>query len=263
MLMMLAKTATIAKPSKQVETVLEYQRTGDKALLEDLIESNVRMVMKIAKSYVRRACPMQDLVSEGTIGIIDAANRYSPDHGANFNTYAQQWIRARVQEYVQKNSSALKIGGRTARTLFSSLARVMRKHGQDVTDELIAQELNLDKAEVVEALRYMNRYGSSLDASIGAEGRTLAELKGCDSPTQEAVLIQREEDDKRATLFTSFGATLNEREQLIYHERMLASSPKGLKELSEIIGVSMERVRQLEKGIMQRLEKAAHKTYRS
>ena len=102
MLLTLAQTATIASPKTQIDTVLEYQRTGNKALLAKLVESNVRLVMKIAKSYIRHGCEMEDLVSEGTIGIIDAADRYQPTHGANFTTYAQQWIRARVQEYVQK-----------------------------------------------------------------------------------------------------------------------------------------------------------------
>ena len=74
MLLTLAQTANIASPKTQIETVLEYQRTGNKALLATLVESNVRLVMKIAKSYVRQGCSMEDLVSEGTIGIIDAAN---------------------------------------------------------------------------------------------------------------------------------------------------------------------------------------------
>jgi RNA polymerase sigma-32 factor len=257
MLLALAQTARIAAPNAQVQTVLEYQRTGDKALLASLIESNVRLVMKVAKSYIRHNCPMEDLVSEGTIGIIDAANRYSPDHGANFTTYAQQWIRARVQEYVQKNSSAFKVGGRTVRTLFQSLARIMRKHGQDVNVDLIAEELGLDAQQVTEALQYMNRQGRSLNAPIGNDGRTLAEIKGDGRLNPEQELIAREEQARQQSFFQGFAHSLTEREQVIYHGRMLSAEPKGLKELSEIIGVSMERVRQIEKKIFNKLESQA------
>ena len=262
MLLALAQTANIASPQTQIETVLEYQRTGNKALLAKLIESNVRLVMKVAKSYVRANCSMEDLVSEGTIGIIDAANKYEPNHGANFTTYAQQWIRARVQEYVQKNSSQFKVGGRTVRTLFQSLARVMRKHGEHVDAELIANELGLDVAEVCEALKYMNRQGRSLNAPIGKEGRPLAEVKSDNRPTAESELIAFEEEQTRTALFTSFPATLSEREQTIYHDRMLAEEPKGLKELSAVLGVSMERVRQIEKAIFNKLQSAARKQLR-
>ena len=262
MLFMLAQTATIASPKTQIETVLEYQRTGDKALLGTLIESNIRLVMKISKSYIRHSCPMEDLVSEGTIGIIDAANRYEPDHGANFTTYAQQWIRARVQEYVQKNSSQFKVGGRTVRTLFQSLARVMRKHGEHVNAELIANELGLEVAEVTEALQYMNRQGRSLNAPIGSEGRPLSDVKSDGRKTQEQNLIAREEREAQAAFFGDFAKNLTERENLIYRERMLAEEPKGLKELSVIIGVSMERVRQIEKRIFLKLQSAAHNKLR-
>ena len=262
MLLTLAQTARIATPNSQVQTVLEYQRTGDKALLASLIESNIRLVMKISKSYIRHNCPMEDLVSEGTIGIIDAANRYSTDHGANFTTYAQQWIRARVQEYVQKNSSQFKVGGRTVRTLFQSLARVMRKHGQDVNVDLIAAELGLDAAQVTEALQYMNRQGRSLNAPIGTDGRCLAEVKSDGRMNPEQEFIAREEQAREQSFFQGFAHKLTEREQTIYHERMLSDEPKGLKELSEIIGVSMERVRQIEKRIFLKLQSAAHNTLR-
>jgi RNA polymerase sigma-32 factor len=238
MLLTLAQTARIATPNFQVQTVLEYQRTGNKALLASLIESNIRLVMKISKSYIRHNCPMEDLVSEGTIGIIDAANRYSTDHGANFTTYAQQWIRARVQEYVQKNSSQFKVGGRTVRTLFQSLARVMRKHGQDVNVDLIAGELGLDAAQVTEALQYMNRQGRSLNAPIGTDGRCLAEVKSDGRMNPEQEFIAREEQAREQSFFQGFAHKLTDREQIIYRERMLSDEPKGLKELSEIIGVS-------------------------
>ena len=262
MLLTLAQTARIAAPNAQIQTVLEYQRTGDNALLASLIESNVRLVMKIAKSYIRHNCPMEDLVSEGTIGIIDAANRYSPDHGANFTTYAQQWIRARVQEFVQKNSSVMKVGGRTVRTLFQSLARIMRKHGENVDVDLIAAELGLDADKVTEALRYMNRQGQRLDAPIRGQGRTIAEIKGDGRLSPEQSLIAREEQARQQSFFQGFAHSLTEREQIIYHDRMLADEPKGLKELSEIIGVSMERVRQIEKAIFNKLQSAAHNTLR-
>ena len=138
----------------------------------------------------------------------------------------------------------------------------MRKHGEHVDAELIANELGLDVAEVTEALQYMNRQGRSLNAPIGSEGRPLSDVKSDGRMTQEQALIAREEQQATASFFGDFAEGLKEREVLIYRERMLAEEPKGLKELSEIIGVSMERVRQIEKAIFNKLQSAARQQLR-
>ena len=138
----------------------------------------------------------------------------------------------------------------------------MRKHGEHVDADLIARELGLEVAEVTEALQYMNRQGRSLNAPMGSEGRPLSDVKSDGRKTQEQALIAREEQQATASFFGDFAKGLKEREVLIYRERMLAEEPKGLKELSEIIGVSMERVRQIEKAIFNKLQSAARQQLR-
>ena len=183
MLFTIATQNKVAAPNAQIEAVLNFQRSDfkDSNALQFLIQSNIRSVIKIAKGYVRPGCELEDLIAEGTIGIINAAQRWEPEHGANFNTYANNWIRAAIQEFVQKNSSAFKVGGRTVRTLFQSLARVLRQHGKDADPALIARELNLDVAQVTEALQFMSRRGRSLDAPMGPEGRPFYEVTADDS----------------------------------------------------------------------------------
>jgi RNA polymerase sigma-32 factor len=248
-------------PNAQIAAVQRFQQSDfkDRASLETLIDSNIRLVIKIAKSYERHGCELEDLVSEGTIGIINAAQRWEAEHGANFTTYAQQWIRAAIQEYVQKNSSAFKVGGRTVRTLFQSLARVMRENGGIADASLIAKELNLDEAEVAYALRYMNRQGKALDAPVGPEGRPFHDMIGDDSLSAEEALIAKEENQTTDDLFLNFAKGLSEREQVIYFDRMLADNPVGLVQLGEVFGISAERVRQIEAVIFSKLQKAARK----
>ena len=259
MLFTLATQNKVAAPNAQIEAVLNFQRSDfkDSNALQFLIQSNIRSVIKIAKGYVRPGCELEDLIAEGTIGIINAAQRWEAEHGANFNTYANNWIRAAIQEFVQKNSSAFKVGGRTVRTLFQSLARVIRQHGKDADPALIARELNLDVAQVTEALQFMSRRGRSLDAPMGPEGRPFYEVTADDSLDPEAALIAKEEEQGTNDLFVSFGATLSERDQVIYFERMLADEPRGLKDLASQLGVSAERVRQLEQRIFAKLQTAA------
>ena len=166
MLFTIATQNKPAAPNAQIAAVQRFQASDfkDKDSLQFLIQSNIRSVIKIAKGYVRPGCELEDLIGEGTIGLMEAAQRWEPEHGANFNTYASNWIRARVQEFVQKNSSAFKVGGRTVRTLFQSLARVLRQHGKDADPALIARELNLDVAQVTEALQFMSRLWVPKDA---------------------------------------------------------------------------------------------------
>ena len=261
MLFTLATQNKPAAPNAQIAAVQRFQASDfkDKGSLQFLIESNIRSVIKIAKGYVRPGCELEDLIAEGTIGLMEAAQRWEPEHGANFNTYANNWIRARVQEFVQKNSSAFRVSGRTVRTLFQSLARVIRQHGKDVDAALIAKELNLNEAEVSEALQFMNRQGRSLDAPMGPEGRPFYEVTADDSLDPEAALIAKEEEQETNDLFMSFGATLSERHQVVYFERMLADNPRGLKDLANQLGVSAERVRQIEGIIFNKLQKAARK----
>ena len=259
MLFTLATQNKPAAPNDQIAAVLRFQASDfqDRNALQFLIESNIRSVIKIAKGYVRRGCELEDLIAEGTIGLMEAAQRWEPEHGANFNTYASNWIRARVQEFVQKNSSAFKVGGRTVRTLFQSLARVLRKHGKDADVELIASELSLDVAQVTEALQFMNRNGRSLDAPMGPEGRPFYEVTADNSLNPEQALLAKEEEQGANDLFVSFGKSLSERDRVIYFERMLSDEPRGLQDLADQLGVSAERVRQLEKRIFNRLESKA------
>jgi len=262
MLFTLATQNKPAAPNAQIAAVLRFQASDfkDQDALQFLIESNIRSVIKIAKSYVRPGCELEDLIADGTIGLIEAAQRWEPEHGANFNTYASNWVRARVQEFVQKNSSAFKVGGRTVRTLFQSLARVLRKHGKDADPTLIANELNLDVAQVTEALQFMSRRGRSLDAPMGVEGRPFYEVTASNDLNPEQALIAKEEEQASGDLFMSFGSTLTERDQVIYFERMLSEEPRGLQDLANQFGVSAERVRQLEQRIFAKLQTAARKS---
>jgi RNA polymerase sigma-32 factor len=232
-----------------------WQERGDRAALDALVGSHVRLVVKIARGFKGYGLPLGDLVSEGNLGLMQAARKFEPARGFRFATYAMWWIRAAIQEYVLRSWSLVKIGTTaTQKKLFFNLRRVKAKLGQfeqgDLTPELvraIAADLDVPEAEVIEMNRRLDGGDNSLNAMLGGDGDgEWIEKLPDERPTQEAIVSERLDGSRRRELLSAALKTLNPREREIVVERRLRDEPATLDELSRRYALSRERVRQIE-----------------
>jgi RNA polymerase sigma-32 factor len=209
--------------------------------------------------------PINELISEGNVGMMQAVKRFDPDKGFRLATYAMWWIRAAIQEYILRSWSLVKLGTTAAqKKLFFNLRKLKGQlqaiEEGDMSPEnvkKIAQELDVSEDEVVS----MNRRLASPDHSLNAPLRIDGEGEWQDwlvdeQESQETVLAEREELSKRRKLLTHAMKSLNERERNILTERRLKDEPTTLEDLSKEYGISRERVRQIEVRAFEKLQKS-------
>jgi RNA polymerase sigma-32 factor len=232
----------------------------------ELVTSHLRLVAKIAMGYRGYGLPLSELISEGNVGMMQAVKRFDPEKGFRLATYAMWWIRASIQEYILHSWSLVKMGTTAAqKKLFFNLRRLKREMQAidegDLSPEQvthIATTLDVSEQEVVN----MNRRLSGGDQSLNAPLRSDSEaewqdwLVDQDAQSQEEIVIERDEYDKRHQLLTDAMADLADREQHIITERRLSEDPKTLEEISQVYGISRERVRQIEARAFEKLQKA-------
>jgi RNA polymerase sigma-32 factor len=240
---------------REQELALAWRDHGDEAALRDLVGSHLRLVIKIARGFQGYGLPIVDLVSEGSVGLMQAAQKFDPDRGFRFATYAMWWIRAAIQEYIMHSASIVKMGTTAAqKKLFFNLRQMKGRSEQyepgDLSAEVverIATTLGVLKTDVVE----MNQRMSGADGSLNAKAREDSEIDLLDRlvderPSQEWVLAEANEMAQRRKLLGEAMARLNERERVIVLERRLSDQPLTLEDLSRRFNVSRERIRQLE-----------------
>ena len=241
-----------------------WREEGDLAALTLLLGSHLRLVIKIAMRNRGYGLSVADLIAEGNVGLMQAVERFDPDRGFRFATYAMWWIRATIHEYLLRNWSLVRMGTTGAqKKLFFNLRRLKQSLNAyeegDLSPEVvatIAAELDVPEHEVVEMNRRLTGGESSLNIVVREEsGSTLQDLLQDESPDQEAVLGELDEHRKRWALVEKALEGLTPREQRILRERKLDEDPKTLEELSEVFGVSRERVRQIEAKALVKLSK--------
>ncbi len=252
---------------KQEEFMLakRWREHDDSDAAHQLVTSHLRLVAKIAMGYRGYGLPMGELISEGNVGMMQAVKRFDPDRGFRLATYAMWWIKAAIQEYVLHSWSLVKIGTTAAqKKLFFNLRRIKGEiQALEEGDlkpeniERIATRLNVPEHEVVSMNRRMLAPDNSLNAPLRAdsEGEWQDWLVD-ESENQESRLAEQEELDKRRTLLRGALERLNERERHILVERRLSEEPSTLEELSQVYGISRERVRQIEVRAFEKLQKS-------
>lgn len=235
-----------------------YLEHNDLDAAHRMVTSHLKLVAKIALGYRNYGLPMNDLVSEGNLGLMQAVKKYNPDLGFRLSTYAMWWIKASIQEYVLKSWSLVKIGTTAAqKKLFFSLGKIKHKiaklYSRAVTSQdfsQIANELGVTVGEVGEMNVRLAGPDISLNnfVSNGNDGgdSELIEFLPETRPSQELNLISRESSVHKHTLLAKAMKVLNERELYILTERKLKDSPKTLDTLSVEYKISKERVRQIE-----------------
>ena len=231
-----------------------------------LVNSHLRLVAKIAMGYRGYGLPIEEVISEGNVGLMQAVKKFEPDKGFRLATYAMWWIRASIQEYILRSWSLVKMGTTAAqKKLFFNLRKAKSEisaleEGDMHPDQVrqIATKLGVLDEEVIS----MNRRLSGPDASLNAPLRADSENEWQDwladdaAVSQETVLAESEEKSIRMSLLEEAMTELTDRERHILTERRLKDDPTTLEELASQYGVSRERVRQIEVRAFEKLQKA-------
>ncbi|EKE09913.1 MAG: hypothetical protein ACD_16C00100G0075 [uncultured bacterium] len=255
----------ILEPDEEYMLAKRWQEHQDPKAAERLVSSHLRLVAKIAGGYRGYGLPLIDLIAEGNVGLMQALRKFDPERGFRFSTYAMWWIRASIQEYILHSWSLVKIGTTAAqKKLFFNLRRlkgeIQSVSEAGITDKTvkdIASELNVSEKEVIEMSKRMAAPDQSLNAPLKAEGtEEWQDWLVDESSTHEAKIMDHNESQHKNVLLKTALQTLNERERLIIKERRLKDPPKTLETLSETLGISRERVRQIEIRAFEKLQKA-------
>jgi RNA polymerase sigma-32 factor len=244
-----------------------WREQGDSDAAHKLVTSHLRLVVKIAVGYRGYGLPISELISEGNVGLMQAAKRFDPEQGFRFATYAMWWVKAAIHEYILRSWSLVKMGTTAnQKKLFFNLRKAKNRisaleEGDMHPDQvkLIAQRLGVTEQDVVEMNR---RLGG--DVSLNAQMRDDADsgewqdwLVDEGSSDQETWLVESEESENRRKALSRALSVLTKRERRIFEARRLAEDPLTLEDLASEFGVSRERVRQIEVRAFQKVQRAA------
>ena len=242
-----------------------WKDNGNLQSAHKLVTSHLRLVAKIAMGYRGYGLPVNELISEGNIGLMQAVKKFDPDKGFRLATYAMWWIKASIQEYVLRSWSLVKMGTTTAqKKLFFNLKKLKNQiaPGQegDLKNEQvkeISKRLDVDSEEVVNMNRRMMGQEKSLNDPIKAgETDEWQDWLVDDAMDQELIISQKQEYEDKKELLNDAMKILNEREKEIIEARRLSENPKTLEELSKKYKISRERIRQIETKAFEKLQKS-------
>ncbi len=249
----------------ELELARRWRDKKDEKALHELVKSYTRLVVAAASKYKNYGLPIGDLIQEGNLGLMQAANRFEPEREVRFSTYAAWWIRSAMQDYILRNWSIVRTGTTAAqKSLFFNLRRLRAKieaktREESLTDEgrrEIAEELNVSVKDVESMEARLSAGDHSLNAKIGEDGEDewQAMLSDEDSVNPEDVVIGMKDSETRSAWLKQALSELTDREQRIITERHLGYYTVTLEDLGKELGVSKERVRQLEQRAMSKLK---------
>jgi RNA polymerase sigma-32 factor len=262
------KKFPILAPEVEFMLAKKWREQGDTDAAAQLVNSHLRLVAKIAMGYRGYGLPVSELISEGNIGLMQGVKKFEPDRGFRLATYAMWWIRASIQEFILRSWSLVKMGTTAAqKKLFFNLRRMKNQidafEEGDLKPEAVAKiatDLGVTEDEVVSMNRRMGMGG---DTSLNAPLKSSEDGEGqwqdflvSEAPLQDEIVADAEERQVRHDLLTSAMESLNDREKHILTERRLIDEPKTLEDLSQVYGVSRERIRQIEVRAFEKLQAA-------
>ena len=268
-----AVKAELLDAETELQLAYAWRDSRDEAALHRLITAYMRLAISMAAKFKRYGAPMNDLVQEAGLGLMKAADKFDPDRGVRFSTYAVWWIKASVQDYVMRNWSMVRTGSTSSqKSLFFNMRRVqaqLEREAQQTGESLDKHQLNqLIATEVgvpLNDVEMMDGRLSGSDFSLNAtqasdeEGREWIETLE-DENARADLTVEEEHDQKRLANWIGVAMdALNEREQFIVRERKLIDSPRTLESLGAELGLSKERVRQLEAAAFGKMRKFLEK----
>ena len=240
-----------------------WKTTGNIKAAEKLVTSHLRLVAKIAMGYKGYGLPINEMISEGNVGLMQAVKKFEPEKGFRLATYAMWWIRASIQEYILRSWSLVKIGTTTAqKKLFFNLKKIKNQIAPRSEGDLrqehvseIADKLDVSKEEVVSMNRRLSGKEFSLNAQVGEDGDEWQDWLIDKEMDHDLKFAHKEEMKNRKDLLTDSIKILNDREKEILYARRLNDEPTTLEELSKKHKISRERVRQIENKAFEKLQK--------
>jgi RNA polymerase sigma-32 factor len=251
---------------QEYDLAKRWRDHGDRKAADELVTSHLRLAAKIAMGYRGYGLPVSEIISEGNVGLMHALNRFEPEKGFRFATYAMWWIRASIQDYILRSWSLVKIGTTAnQKKLFfklrSAKSKIAAFEGGDLRPDqvaLIAKDLDVPDQDVVDMNRRLGG-DKSINAPIRDDGN-VGEWQDHlvdPSPSPEAIVVEQDEKDYRQKALAAAIDVLNDRERRIFEARHLSDEPLTLEDLAVKFNVSRERVRQIETRAFEKVRKAA------
>ncbi|WP_127901552.1 RNA polymerase factor sigma-32 [Solirhodobacter olei] len=265
-----AMSAELLDAETERELAYAWRDRRDEEALHRLINAYMRLAISVAAKFRRYGAPMNDLIQEAGLGLMKAADKFDPDRGVRFSTYAVWWIRAGVQDYVMRNWSMVRTGSTSSqKALFFNMKRVQAKlerqaaaRGETLDAhqlrERIATEVGVPLADVEMMEGRLSGSDFSLNAaqSVGEDGREWIDALEDDGAQAEELVTDAHDSATLRGWLAGAMKTLPEREQYILRERKLRDEPRTLESLGEELGLSKERVRQLEAAALGKMRKS-------
>ncbi|GHG88481.1 RNA polymerase factor sigma-32 [Pseudodonghicola xiamenensis] len=265
-----ARKAELLDAETELALARAWRDQRDEAALHRLITAYMRLAISMASKYRRYGAPLNDLIQEAGLGLMKAADKFDPDRGVRFSTYAVWWIKASIQDYVMRNWSMVRTGSTSSqKSLFFNMRRVQAKLEREANAEgaaldrhqlhqMIASEIGVPLRDVEMMDGRLSGSDFSLNAVQAADedGREWIDTLE-DEAAQSAEIVEEHHDTEQLRQWLMVAMkTLKPREQLIIRERKLRDPPRTLESLGEELGLSKERVRQLEAAAFQKMRKS-------
>jgi len=262
-----AMAAPYLAREEEHELALRWRDHRDQQALHRITLSHMRLVIAMAAKFRHFGLSMNDLIQEGHIGLLEAAARFEPDRQVRFSTYATWWIRASMQDFILRNWSIVRGGTSSAqKALFFNMRRLRARLAQDprmlTSGELhreVSQALGVAEADVAMMDARLSASDTSLNATIAGEGEAGSDRMDflvCDKPLPDEVVTKTIDDERRSRWLRKALSTLSARELRIIRERRLREEGATLESLGHALGISKERVRQIEGRAMEKLRDA-------
>ncbi|MEL7149606.1 MAG: RNA polymerase factor sigma-32 [Pseudomonadota bacterium] len=264
-----AMQAELLDAETELKLAYAWRDHRDEQALHRLITAYMRLAISMASKFRRYGAPMNDLIQEAGLGLMKAADKFDPDRGVRFSTYAVWWIKASIQDYVMRNWSMVRTGSTSSqKSLFFNLRRVQARlereaaaMGESIDRQVMRQRIAAEVGVPLHDVEMMEGRLSGSDFSLNAtqssdeEGREWIEtLEDENAVASESVEQAKDIETLRTWLVEALSA-LNERERFIVQERKLKDQPRTLESLGNELGLSKERVRQLEAAAFAKMRK--------
>ena len=264
-----AMKAELLDAETEYALAVAWRDDRDEKALHRLINAYMRLAVSMAMKFKRYSVSQQDLIQEAGIGLMKAAEKFDPDRGFRFSTYAQWWIKASIQDFVMRNWSMVRTGSTTSqKSLFFNLKRVQAKIEREAQqsdvqldraelDELIAQEIGVPLRDVEMMQGRMSGSDFSLNAPQATDEDAREWMDTLEDPNpQSAEVVEREHDlNKMRSWITDAMSVLSDREKYIIAQRKLMDEPRTLEGIGTELKLSKERIRQIEAVALEKLRK--------